>query len=302
MNPQARLGAFVLLALILLGFATQKIGDISLFKQDSHLVEAEFNDLMGLDVQAPVRMAGVKVGVVQAISLRNNKALVTIALNPDVRLPASTRASIIGRGLVGEKNLALSAKPGDTRWLPDGAVIPSDPTGDFNTFIATASGITDDIKALTASLSGGKNGKNRESFQQLIANINTAAQELALMVKENRSQVREVTASLQRIMQKMEKELPRTTRAGREFFEEGKEVSEHVNATLVDNRENLYRTLFELRKASENLEAFSDDIRRNPWKLMKEKPEVKASKRAEQKKMEEYLLSTGRMGLAPARK
>jgi hypothetical protein len=60
--------------------------------------------------------------------------------------------------------------------------------------------------------------------------------------------------------------------------------------------------LFELRKASENFEAFSDDIRRNPWKLMKEKPEVRANKRAEREKMEELILSTGRMGLAPAKK
>jgi len=302
MNAQARLGAFVLLALILLGFATGKVGDISLFKQDTHLVEAEFDDLMGLDVQSPVRMAGVKIGVVQNIFLRNNKAIVTIALNPKVRLPASTRASIIGRGLVGEKNLALTAKVGDSEWLPEGAVIPSDPAGDINTFIAKATGITDDIKSLTQSLAGSQSGTGHESFQEVMANINTASQELTLMVHENRSQIMGVTASLQRIMQKLEKELPRTTRASREFFEEGKQASESINDALLDNRENLYRTLFELRRASENIEEFSDDIRRNPWKLLKEKPEVKPSKRAKQEKMEEQMLSTGRMGLAPARK
>ena len=302
MNAQARLGAFVLLALILLGFATGKVGDISLFKQDTHLVEAEFNDLMGLDVQSPVRMAGVKIGVVQDIFLRNNKAIVTIALNPEVRLPASTRATIIGRGLVGEKNLALTAKAGDTELLPEGTVIPSDPAGDINTFIAKATGITDDIKSLTQALAGSQSGAGHESFQQVIANINTASQELTSMVQENRAQIREVTSSLQRILKKLEKDLPQTTRAGREFFEEGKQASKRLNATLVDNRENLYRTLFELRKASENFEAFSDDIRRNPWKLLKEKPEVKASKRAEREKMEERILSTGRMGLAPVQK
>ena len=302
MNPQARLGAFVILALILLTFATGKIGDIGWIKQDTNLVEAEFEDLMGLDLQSPVRMAGVKIGVVQDIFLRNNKAIVTIALNPEVRLPASTRASIIGRGLVGEKNLALTAKAGDTGWLPEGAIIPSDPAGDINTFISKATGITDDIKSLTQALSGNQGEKGHESFQQVIENINGAALELSLMVKENRSQIKEVTDSLQRIMKKLEKELPQTTQAGREFFEEGKQASKRLNATLVDNRENLNRTLFELRKASENFEAFSDDIRRNPWKLLKEKPEVKASKRAEREKMEERILSTGRMGLAPAQK
>jgi len=302
MNPQARLGAFVILALILLTFATGKIGDIGWIKQDTNLVEAEFDDLMGLDLQSPVRMAGVKIGVVQDIFLRNNKAIVTIALNPEVRLPASTRASIIGRGLVGEKNLALTAKPGDTDFLPEGAVIPSDPAGDINTFISKATGITDDIKSLTQALSGNQREKGHESFQQVIDNINSAALELSLMVKENRTQIKEVTNSLHRIMKKLEKDLPQTTQAGREFFGEARDASKRLNRTLIDNRENLYRTLFELRKASENFEAFSADIRRNPWKLLKEKPEVKASKRAEREKMEELILSTGRMGLAPAQK
>ncbi|EAU54770.1 MlaD family protein [Mariprofundus ferrooxydans] len=302
MNPHARLGAFVLVALILLAFATGKIGDIVWPSHQGHIVEAEFDDLLGLDVQSPVRMAGVKIGVVQQILLKNNRALVRIALNPGVTLPGSTRATIIGRGLVGEKNLALTAKAGDKTILPEGAIIPSDPAGDINTFIAKASGITDDVRALTQSLTGSKSSKGHESFLQLVANINTAAQEITMMVKENRTQVREITTSLQRIMQKLETELPQTTRAGRQFFEEGKKASENLNASLLDNRENIYRTLFELRQASENLAAFSDDVRRNPWKLMKEKPEVKPDRRARQRRMEEMLMTTGSMGLEPVGK
>jgi ABC-type transporter Mla subunit MlaD len=335
MNPQARLGAFVLTALILLGFATGKVGDIIWLKQETHIVETEFDDLLGLDVKSPVRMAGVKVGIVQEILLKNNRAVVRIALNPDVRLPASTRASIIGRGLVGEKNLALKARAGDTEWLADGVIIPSDPTGDLNSFMAKASGITDDIKSLTDALSNGFGGENGlESLQKLIVNGNQAAEELTAVIRENRENLRSSTASLQKTMQTVEvelpailkelrqasreikqlvhnhrrdvaefaSELPETIKAGKEFFSLGKAATGNLNGAILDNRENLYRTLFELRKASESLEIFADDIRRNPWKLMKKKPEIKASRRARQEKMEEMLMTTGRMGIAPARK
>lgn len=334
MNPQARLGAFVLIALILLGFATTRIGDIVFMEQENNIVEAEFEDLLGLDVQSPVRMAGVKIGVVQEILLRDNRAIVRIALNPGVRLPASTRASIIGRGLVGEKNLALTARAGDTEWLAEGAIIPSDPTGDINTFMAKASGITDDIRSLTHTLSiaVGK-GEGFDAIQELIRSSKQAVDELTAMIQENRQDIRETSELLNASMQSLQTdlpailselrsasreinqlvhkhgkdiaaftaELPEATRAGKEFFTEGKKASENLNASIVDNRENLYRTLYELRQASENLEAFSDDIRRNPWKLMKEKPEVKPGPRARQEKMEETLLTTGRMGLAPER-
>jgi len=333
MNPQARLGAFVLVALILLVFATGRIGTGSWFKQDTHIVETEFNDLMGLDVQSPVRMAGVKIGVVQQILLHNNRALVRIALKPDVRLPASTRATIISRGLVGEKNLALSAKPGDKNWLPDGAMIPSDPAGDINTFIAKASEITDDIRSLTHSLASGPGGKEGQaSLQQLIANSNKTAAELDAMLEENRQEIHQTTVSMRKTMQLLEAELPpilkqlhhstkavsqlmtqhrqdlataasdlpKAVSASKEFFEQSASVSKTLNSTLLDNQENLYRILFELRKASENLEAFSDDIRRNPWKVLSEKPEVKASPKARRDKMEEQMLTTGHMGPVPA--
>jgi phospholipid/cholesterol/gamma-HCH transport system substrate-binding protein len=101
---------------------------------------------------------------------------------------------------------------------------------------------------------------------------------------------------------KFASELPEMAKAGKEFFAQGKAATENLNAIILDNRENLYRTLFELRKASESLEIFADDIRRNPWKLMKKKPEIKADRRARQEKMEEMLMTTGRMGIAPARK
>lgn len=335
MNPHARLGAFVLIALLLLAFATGKVGDIGWPKQEGRVVEALFDDTLGLDVQSPVLMAGVKVGVVQEIGLKSGHAVVRIALNPDVQLPASTRASIIGRGLVGEKNLALTADPSDTELLPDGAVIPSDPSGDINTFITKASGITDDIRSLTGALSAGLGDDNgKQNLQQLIKSSSQAAVELAAMIKENRKHIHETTESFNRTIRTLEKELPavlrelrqasrninslvnshrkdldafaselpKATKAGREFFEMGSKATENLNASVLDNRENLYRTLFELRKASENLEAFTDDIRRNPWKLMNEKPEVKADRRARQEKMEEMLMTTGRMGIAPAHK
>ena len=315
MNAQARLGAFVLLALMLLMFATSRIGDVVWFKQETHIVETEFDDLLGLDVQSPVRMAGVKVGMVQEILLRNGRAVVRIALEPGVKLPASTRASIVGRGLVGEKNLALKARPGDTELLPDGAMIPSDSSGDINTFIAKASGITEDLRKLSSSLESSiEGGENDASLRAIIAETHQAVSQLSTLMQENRQDLRDTVKNLKEISDHMQKvlpgalqdiadagkQLPEAVASGKAFFRQGQQSLEHVDAVLLDNRENLYRMMFELRKASENLEAFSDDLRRNPWKVMAEKPEVKASPQARQEKMEEMLLTTGQMGVEPA--
>jgi len=309
MNSQARLGAFVLVALILFVFATGRVGDIVWVKQDTNVVETEFDDLMGLDVQSPVLMAGVKIGIVQEILLRNNRAVIRVALNRGVRLPASTRASIIGRGLVGEKNLSLSAEPGDSDWLPDGALIPSDPTGDISSFIAGSSSITDDLKKLTDALTKVFSDDGEPaSLKNLLAKTNQTVEQLSAIITENRSELRStihnlnsVSKSLKRDLPAVLKEISKVTGQLPDTVEAGKAFFENSNMAVVDNRENLYRMLFELRKAAENLELLSADLKRNPWKLMKEKPEVPPSRQARQEKMEEMLLTTGKMGNTAAR-
>lgn len=308
MNRQARLGLFVLVALLLLGFATGRVGDIVWIKQESNVVETEFDDLMGLDVQSPVRMAGVKIGIVQEIFLRNNRAVVRIALNPGIRLPVSTYAIIVGRGLVGEKNLALVAKPGDTEWLPEEAVIPSKPSGDINTFLAEASSITDDLNKFTAMLSDiFSSEENGASLKSLLTKTNGTIDRLNTILDENRKNLHETIENLNESSKALNRELPITlkslSKASKDIpatVEAGKSFFENSNAAVVENRENLYRLLFELRKAAENLESLSDDLKRNPWKLMKEKPEVPPSKKEHEAKMEEMLMTTGKMGAAPA--
>ena len=315
MNAQARLGAFVLVALILLGLVTSRIGGFVLFKQQNHIVETEFDDLMGLEPQSDVRMAGVKVGTVQEIKLDKGRALVRIALLPGVRLPASTRASIVGRGMVGEKYLSLHAKPGDTHWLPDGARIPSEPGGDINTLIAQMGGVIGDIRSISGALKQMlSNGKSKDSLRGLIAHTNETVNAFLQMARENRHDLHATIHNLSQLsatlnhdlpkavdrLTEASKQLPTAIRSGQAFFSEGKATMGHADAILTDNRENLYRMLFELRKASENLESLSDNLRRNPWKLLTKEPEVPPSPQARQQMMEQMLLTTGQMVVAPA--
>jgi len=284
MNAQARLGAFVLIGLLTLGLLSVRIGQINMFGGNGGAtVEAVFGDVSGLDEQTPVRLAGVRVGSVASISLEGNRALVRIHLEPDIVLPASTRATLVGGGLVGEQFIALSADTDDTEPLPHGKRIPTVPSGNLDVLIAKASFIAEDIHQLTIA------GKHA---------INT----LGIILDENRGDLHKTIHNLSGISQSLNKKLPPTLDAGKGFFSEGKKSFHDLDGLLAGNRENLYRMIFEFRKTAENLAALSDDLRRNPWKLMNKQKEVPPSPRARQKKMEEMMLSTGQMGLAPARR
>lgn len=340
MNAQARLGAFVLVALVLLGLASGRIAKIPWFTHKDRVIEIAFNDVLGLETLADVRFAGLRVGTVKSIELRDNSPIVKIELDADFFLPASTRASIGSGGLVGEKYLALYAKPDDRSPLPPDATIPVDIGGDIDTFIAKMTGIVGEFQDMASQIRAAFDAEGEGvAFSTMVVNTNKAVTSLAETLAENREALTATIDSLQNASRALENRLPQiasdlhtlshdlvemieanraslelaagrlpeTIEAGRSFFESGQktiasvdDATQRADDILVENRENLYRLLFEMRKAAENLDELSDDLRRNPWKLLNEKPEVPPSPRASQEKMEEMLLTTGRMGVTPA--
>jgi len=302
MNAQTRLGAFVLIAFITLALFSSKIGGFQWCEAEGSNINVIFNDASGLSVQTPVLMAGVHVGAVVSISLKNNQALVVLLIQPGIELPASTRAHIAGGGLVGEKYIALRAHAGDIEPLK-GSEIPVTGGGDFRDMISRASSLTEE-----ATLFFNKAEKITDTINSMLDenrdDLRSTTSGLAGLLEENRSDIRSSTRDLAGIMKenrqalhRLMQTMPKTAKAGQEFFETGNMVMRDLHVLMLDNRENVYRTLFELRLASENLQAFSDDIRRNPWKLMKKAPEIKPDRRATQRRMEEMLMMTGRMGL-----
>jgi phospholipid/cholesterol/gamma-HCH transport system substrate-binding protein len=114
-------GVFVLVGIVCLGYLSIKLGKLEMIGGDVYEVEAQFNTASGLKPGSTVEIAGVEVGRVRGILLRDDRAMVKLAVNNTVKLYTDTIASIKTRGIIGEKFLALSPggggdslKPGDT--------------------------------------------------------------------------------------------------------------------------------------------------------------------------------------------
>ena len=96
------------LALIVLAFKASKLQ--SLGKENNYIIKAEFDNIGGLKVHAPIMISGVTIGQVTKIILdRNNfRALVVMQLDEKTsNLPDDTSATILTQGLLGENYIAL---------------------------------------------------------------------------------------------------------------------------------------------------------------------------------------------------
>ena len=114
-------GLFVLVGIVCLGYLAVKLGKLELVGGDVYEVEAQFNSASGLKPGSTIEIAGVEVGRVRGIVLKDDRAIVKLAVNNTVKLYTDTIASIKTRGIIGEKFLALSPggggdplKPGET--------------------------------------------------------------------------------------------------------------------------------------------------------------------------------------------
>lgn len=113
-------GAFVLAGIVCLGYLSIKLGKLEIIGGDLYEVAAQFNSASGLKSGATIEIAGVEVGRVRGITLKEDRAVVMLAVENGVKLYTDTIASIKTRGIIGEKFLSLSPggggdplKPGD---------------------------------------------------------------------------------------------------------------------------------------------------------------------------------------------
>jgi phospholipid/cholesterol/gamma-HCH transport system substrate-binding protein len=104
-------GLFMLLGLLALLVMTMKVSSISDFmSQKDYVVTANFADIGGLKVRAPVTVAGVRIGEVSHIELQPGdlNARVTMRLLSDKKIPFDdSSARILTEGLIGSNYVSI---------------------------------------------------------------------------------------------------------------------------------------------------------------------------------------------------
>jgi phospholipid/cholesterol/gamma-HCH transport system substrate-binding protein len=128
----------------------------------SYRVMVEFADVLDLVPQAAVKVNDVTVGSVTDISLRGWTAVVTLAVDDNVRLPTNATATVDQTSLLGEKFVALAIPAGQPAGdnLTDGSVIPLSRTG-------RGVEVEEVLSALGLLLSGGGLAQLKTINQQL---------------------------------------------------------------------------------------------------------------------------------------
>ncbi|MDO9071744.1 MAG: outer membrane lipid asymmetry maintenance protein MlaD [Rubrivivax sp.] len=134
-------GGFVLLGMVGLVFLALKAANLgSVGGGDTYTLKANFDNVGGLKVRAPVRTAGVTVGRVTDIDLDGKTYLgvVTMEVARSYQFPKDSAAKILTAGLLGDQYIGLepggddaNLSPGDTVPQTQSAVVLENLIGQF---------------------------------------------------------------------------------------------------------------------------------------------------------------------------
>jgi phospholipid/cholesterol/gamma-HCH transport system substrate-binding protein len=184
---QLRIGALVLVAILLFMGFVLSIGRRSALFEERYSLWTSFSSTEGLTVGAPVRLAGVTVGNVTRVAFgrdpKDRRILLTLSVEQGVRerIREDSMASIGTIGLVGDKVLDVTVGSYDRPPLPPGAQLASVDPPDYSRFLQKGDRILDNVTRITASLdeflAGGESAGKR-NFNEALRSLRTTLVEV----------------------------------------------------------------------------------------------------------------------------
>lgn len=231
-STEAKVGVFMVAALAMLAYMTITLGEFTVGREAGYEVRAEFADVTGLKEGAPVEVAGIQIGKVGSIKLAEGKALVTLLIRPEVKLPLDSRLTVRTKGMLGDKFIQVEPGPDRGPYLSDGATARNvGPPAGLDEVIARLGPIAEDVKAITGALKSSLASQaSQQNISEILANL------------------KDVTAALKDVA---------ASQANRDNFEKtlgnARELSESLKQIVADNRRGLERIVANLDKSTQAL-------------------------------------------------
>jgi len=220
-KTETRVGILVVGALALFFYMTTQLGVFRLDRRNYKKQIVYFNDISGLEKKSDVKIAGVKVGWVDAIELIEDhefQAKADVMIQKKFVLHSDAYALVRQEGLLGTKYLELI--PGDP-YLPDlcaGQALgkPGRTPVSVDEILYKVQSIATNVEDVTSSLRetlGGDRGK--DEFRETMQHFSMAAERIAHFsemldrtLSHNESTVNAILSDIRDIAQEMKSSVP----------------------------------------------------------------------------------------------
>lgn len=190
------LGVFVTIGIFLLWIFHQSLSQKIARESGGYTLYAVFQDLKQIQTGDDVRVAGVKVGLVQDVTLKSGKPTLSLMIEDGNRIPHDSIASIDMISLLGGNYVNLSLGSLGAPNLKEGDRILTRSSSDLNSIMRSIGNLGERLTAITEPFD--PNSKDDRGMGALFAKLNE-------LVDENESKIETILDNLQSATNKLDK-------------------------------------------------------------------------------------------------
>lgn len=200
-TPEFKVGALVVVVSSLIGVMCLKVANGPGILGRSHKYHFVVDNAGGLVKKGLVKMAGIKVGVVDDIELENGKAKIILALDPEAHVTQSSAAELRSDGILGDKHVELlPGNPTDPELDPNQPIRVSQGGGGMDELMTEGKKVAVALNELLGTLNkAAKEGDPSSPIGRIILNVEQLSKDLKEVTADNKGKVSEILDRLKNI-------------------------------------------------------------------------------------------------------
>lgn len=259
LTDEAKVGLFTLVSIVLIVVVISFLGIFS-FANIGYKIEVSFENAKGLKPGNLVRFAGVDIGNIKDISIKDNRVLVDISVDKKYQIPENSIFTIGADGLLGEKYVdVVPPKEPNGAYIKSGSVITgSNPKG-IDEFLDKSSDVLKKLENVLDSMNNIVGDKELQdslkktvvNMDKITGNIEALTGSMADILLANQSQIdlmiknlSATSTSLNNTMARLDSMLERIDNNG--------QTGDNI-AKIVDNIASISKRVDNMAKSLENV-------------------------------------------------
>ena len=165
MSAAAKVGAFTIGGLMMLGAAIFTLGHFNFSSEDDTVFYANFKQVLGLAPQADVRLNGVPIGKVDDLVSDAKGVTAILRVNPEVKIPTDSKIMITSVGVMGEKFVNIIPSTDNGEYVKNGNVMFGEDEANMNAMFENLNKVMNKVEGLLGEV---QNIVGNDTFQKSV--------------------------------------------------------------------------------------------------------------------------------------
>ncbi len=256
MKIEYKVGIFVAIGLMIFAYLVLWLGtrEVEIFKKEGYILKTRFTTLAGLEKNSSVRVAGVRVGRVRDIDLKEGMAEITMFIYKDVKIREGSKAAVSSMGIMGEKYVEIFPGPPDKPFLKEDSYVEGIQPLSIDQIGQTFYSLGEDVKSVGKIIKDAltePSGENR--LRNLIANLEITTESLKEISMSLNSDYPDMKNSISELTERLESDLEKIS-------SDFTKLSSEISSLISENRKELNKSVENLNKTMERAQKLISEL------------------------------------------